>query len=97
MEKVNRAYLNSIILKELAGQYPNKTIRILPLDLSDTKSFEILDSALQKQKPNIKVLINNAGFDRAGLFREMEPAVILSLINLNVMGMTMVNQSCLHI
>ena len=82
-------------LKALAGQYPNKTIRVLPLDLSDTKSFEILDSVLQENNPNIKVLINNAALDRAGLFREMEPADILSIINLNVMGMTMLNQSCL--
>lgn len=82
-------------LKELAQKYPNKNVRVLPLDLSDAKSFELLDCVLKEQQPDIKVLINNAGFDRAGLFRQMKPADILSIINLNTMGMTMVNRSCL--
>ena len=58
-------------LKELANQFPDKKIRILPLDLSSTKSFEILDDVMREEQPNIKVLINNAGVDQAGLFREM--------------------------
>lgn len=82
-------------LKELANEFPNKKIRILPLDLSSTKSFKILDDVMRQQQPNIKVLINNAGVDRAGLFREMKSSDILSLINVNAMGMTMVNRSCL--
>ncbi|MBO0462234.1 SDR family NAD(P)-dependent oxidoreductase [Enterococcus sp. DIV1298c] len=82
-------------LKELAGEYPNKNIRVIALDLSDLRSFDILDTVLQKQKPNIKVLINNAGFDRAGLFREMNTSDILSIINLNVTGMTIINRLCL--
>lgn len=82
-------------LKELASQYPNRKIRVLPLDLSDTKSIETLDEILKEQQPDIKVLINNAGFDRAGLFREMSQKDICSLIELNVTGTTMVSRSCL--
>lgn len=82
-------------LTELAKQFPNRSVRVLPLDLSEIKSFELLDSVLKEQKPDIKVLINNAAYDRAGLFREMKSQEILSLINLNVMGMTMINRSCL--
>ncbi|MCR3759966.1 SDR family NAD(P)-dependent oxidoreductase [Clostridium felsineum] len=81
-------------LKEMANKY-DKKVRVLPLDLSDTKSIEILDGVLSEQRPNIKVLINNAGFDRAGLFREMKYEDIHSIINLNVMGMTMISRSCL--
>lgn len=82
-------------LRELADKYPGKKIRILPLDLSDSSSIKTLDAALQEQQPDIKVLINNAGFDRAGLFREMKHEDILSMINLNAMGTTMVSRSCL--
>lgn len=82
-------------LKELASQYPDRKIRVLPLDLSDTKSIETLDDILKEQHPDIKVLINNAGFDRAGLFREMSQKDIYSLIDLNVTGTTMISRSCL--
>ena len=82
-------------LKELAAQYPNQKVRVLPLDLANSKSIDILEEALKEAKPNIKVLINNAGFDRAGLFREMKYNDIYALINLNVMGTTMISRSCL--
>ena len=82
-------------LKELANQFPDKKVRILPLDLSSTKSFEILDDVMREHQPNIKVLINNAGVDQAGLFREMKSERIVSLIDVNVKGITMVNRSCL--
>ena len=83
------------MLKELASQYPNRMIRVVPLDMSDTKSFETLDELLKEQNPDIKVVINNAGFDRAGLFREMSSKDIYSLIDLNVTGTTMISRSCL--
>lgn len=83
------------MLKELASQYPNRTIRVLPLDLSDTKSIETLDELLKELSPDIKVVINNAGFDRAGLFREMSQKDIYSLIDLNVTGTTMISRCCL--
>jgi len=83
------------MLKELASQYPDRAIRVLPLDLSDTKSIETLDELLKELSPDIKVVINNAGFDRAGLFREMSTKDIYSLIDLNVTGTTMISRSCL--
>lgn len=82
-------------LKDLAAKFPNQKVRILPLDLSNAKSIEILDEVLRENQPNIKVLINNAGFDRAGLFREMKQKDIYSLINLNITGTTMISRSCL--
>ncbi|MDO4554123.1 MAG: SDR family NAD(P)-dependent oxidoreductase [Lachnospiraceae bacterium] len=82
-------------LKELAIKYSDRKIRVLPLDLALSQSFEMLDQVLNEQNPNIKVLINNAGFDRAGLFHKMKYTDIYSLINVNVMGMTMINRCCL--
>ncbi|MDO5292734.1 MAG: SDR family NAD(P)-dependent oxidoreductase [bacterium] len=82
-------------LKELADGYSDKKIRILPLDLSDKQSIDTLEMILRELQPNIKVLINNAGFDRAGLFREMKTKDIYSLMDVNVMGMTMISRSCL--
>lgn len=82
-------------LKELAAKFPNQKVRVLPLDLSNEKSIEILDEVLRENQPNIKILINNAGFDRAGLFREMSYGDIQSLMDINVKAMTMISRSCL--
>lgn len=82
-------------LKELEANHPNRKIRVLPLDLSLTESFKTLDSVLSETKPNIKALINNAGVDCPGLFRDMKSKDIISLINVNVMGMTMISRCCL--
>jgi len=82
-------------LKELAEQHPKLNVRVLPLDLSDTKSFQKLDEVLKEQNPDIRVLINNAGYDKPGLFREMSHKDIISLINLNAMGTTMISRCCL--
>lgn len=79
-------------LQELASRYPERKFRALPLDLSNTSSYEQLDALLHELKPEVKILINNAGFEREGLFREMSSADILAMINLNITGMTMVNR-----
>lgn len=82
-------------LKELAAQYPQRAIRVLPLDLSDTNSFQKLGDILSEQNPDVRVLINNAGYDKAGLFREMSQKDITTLINMNAMGATMISRCCL--
>ena len=46
-------------------------------------------------KPNIKLVINNAGFDRAGNFRNMENKDIYSIIDINTIGMSMISKCCL--
>lgn len=82
-------------LKELAAQFPLRAIRVLLLDLSDTNSFQKLGDILSEQNPDVRVLINNAGYDKAGLFREMSQKDITTLINLNAMGATMISRCCL--
>ena len=82
-------------LKELAEQHPQLKVRVVPLDLSDTRSMERFEDLLQEQQPDIRVLINNAGYDKSGLFREMKLTDIYSLMNLNVMGTTMISRLCL--
>ena len=82
-------------LKELAEQHPQQKVRVVPLDLADTHSMETFEKLLDEQKPDIRVLINNAGYDKPGLFREMKLADIYSLMNLNAMGTTMMSRLCL--
>lgn len=82
-------------LKELAAQYPDRKFRTLSLDLSAPESFEKLETLLKEEKPNIKVVINDAGFDRAGFFRDMSAKDIYSMLNLNAVGTTMMTRCCL--
>ncbi|PTL09861.1 short-chain dehydrogenase [Staphylococcus gallinarum] len=82
-------------LKELAYNYSRNKFRILSLDLSNRQSFEKLNNLLDEIKPNIKLVINNAGFDRAGNFRNMENKDIYSIIDINTIGMSMISKCCL--
>ena len=45
-------------LKELAEQHPQLKVRVVPLDLSDTRSMETFENLLKEQKPDIRLLIN---------------------------------------
>lgn len=50
---------------------------------------------LDEIKPNIKLVIINAGFDRVGNFRNMENKDIYSIIDINTIGMSMISKCCL--
>lgn len=52
-------------LRELAGQLP-VPLKILPLDLCREDSLEILKATLEKEKPEVKLLVNSAGYGKIG-------------------------------
>ena len=51
---------------------------------------EYAKTLLDQEKTNIKILVNNAGFERTGAFASMENSDILSMVELNVKGFTMI-------
>lgn len=82
-------------LEAFAREHRQITIRPVALDLAQNGSYDVLEQLLEQEKPNIKLLINNAGFERPGKFSTMKKSDILSMIDLNVKGFTMVNRVCL--
>ena len=82
-------------LKQLTMQYTNIKFKLLVLDLSKKESFSNLSRILKEENPIIQILINNAGFEKEGRFDEMPITDIISIINLNIMGMTLLNSVCL--
>lgn len=52
-------------LRELARQLP-VPLRIFPLDLCDEKDLKSLDEALREKKPEVKLLVNSAGYGKIG-------------------------------
>lgn len=82
-------------LEALAKKHLPKTIVPVTADLSDEKSYAMIAEKLKKTQANIKVLINNAGYERSGAFSSMQDGDILNMISVNIKGMTMVQRICL--
>lgn len=82
-------------LEKFAEEHKQIKIRPVALDLPNNVSYEELKELLFKEQPNIKILVNNAGFERPGDFVTMKESDILSMIDLNVKGFTMINRTCL--
>lgn len=81
-------------LDDFSKTCSNINIRVLALDLGNNSSFIALDEILQKENPEIQVLVNNAGYEKTGDFDKMNTDDIMAMINLNVKGMTAMNRLC---
>ncbi len=82
-------------LREVAKKYPDKKCVIIPMDMADMNSFKILEEKLKANKPQIKVLINDAGVSAGGQFVDMKLESMLKIIDLNCKGATAVTKVCL--
>ena len=82
-------------LEALAAQFPGKTLRPVPLDLTDPSAVRTLERLLEKEKPALSLLINNAGFGRLCDFPESEPGDQTGMIDLNCRALTAVTRCCL--
>lgn len=47
-------------MEQLITELPYQHFRILPLDLSSEEAYREFESILHSEKPNIRILINNA-------------------------------------
>lgn len=63
-------------------------LRILPLDLTQETSLETYKSLLEAEKPDVKLLVNNAGYGLFGEFESMELSNQLGIIDLNDKALT---------
>lgn len=82
-------------LEQLTEQFLDVKIRPIPLDVGNDNSYEEFAQLLKEERPDIKILINNAGYEKSGRFMKMEMKDILSMINVNIKGMTAINRICL--
>lgn len=58
-------------------------VRPLPLDLCAQESFDTLAALLQKEQPDVKLLVNASGFGKFGRFEKIPLADELRMIDLN--------------
>lgn len=63
-------------------------VRPMSLDLQDKGSFSVYRELLEREKPEISVLVNAAGFGLFGVFTEMDMEKQLDSIDLNARALT---------
>ena len=77
-------------LEKLAVNLPGWTVECLPMDLCDPMSFVALQEKLNTQKPEVALLINNAGCGYLGRVGETETTRQTRMVDLNVRALTAV-------
>lgn len=69
--------------------------RALAMDLTGSDWLEELKDVLAREKPEISLLINNAGIGKTGDFTGLGEAHVQELLDLNVMALTQNTYACL--
>lgn len=81
-------------LLELAKKSEIKVVPI-SLDLTDEKCIKELETMLESQKPDIRVLINNAGFGKLGYVYEIDYSEQMKMVMLNNAALTALCSMCI--
>ena len=82
-------------LEALAASLPERRFRVLPLDLCREDSFEALREELAQEKPDLRLLVNNAGCGYLANIGEGPLGDQTRMVDLNVRAMTAVTHLCL--
>ena len=74
-------------LLELASTLKNKAV-VISLDLARESSLKKLGQKILREKPDIRYLVNNAGFGSTGSVYELDSDFQIKMIDLNVRALT---------
>lgn len=69
-------------LKNLRRQLP-VPLRILPLDLTSEDAFHVIRRELKERKPDVKLLVNSAGYGKIGNVGDLSLADETGMVRLN--------------
>ena len=81
-------------LETLAGQV-DIPVRPISLDLLDNASFDRLEALLAEEKPNIKLLVNAAGFGKFGAYSQIPIRDDARMIDLNCKALVLITRLAL--
>ena len=73
----------------------SKPVRILSFDITDNQGVSDYVNLLESEKADVKLLINNAGFGKLGLFYELSKEDNAGMIRLNCEALTVMTSICL--
>jgi short-subunit dehydrogenase len=68
---------------------------VITTDLTERQGIEGIVHRLDQERPDIKVLVNNAGFGKKGKFTDIELQDYLDMIDLNVRAVVHLTYQCL--
>lgn len=96
-ECLNEIWVIARRQERLAALQQEVKTRLRPLawDLTEQRSICQLASLLKKQKPNVRVLINGAGFGKIGSYSHITPEQCDQMINLNCRAAVALTQTVL--
>lgn len=81
-------------LEALKEQVP-VPVRPIPLDLCDAAAFDTVAALLEAEKPNIKLLVNAAGFGKFGAYHKVSLHDESRMIDLNCKALVLMTRLCL--
>ena len=70
-------------------------IRPIPLDLCDSESFHTIETLLAAEKPNIRLLVNAAGFGKFGAYHKVSLEDEARMIDLNCKALVLMTRLCI--
>ena len=77
-------------LNALKEKYGESKIFPISLDLTKDESYKALSDMLESERPEVKILVNNAGYGTLGDFDSMDTASQTGMIDLNNKALTAV-------
>lgn len=83
------------LLREIAEAHPDKTVAAISLDLAKEESIDVFEQLLKENNPEIKVLVNNAGFGKCEDFFSSNRRSQTDMIDLNCRALTGITRLCL--
>ena len=81
-------------LEEVAAEI-KLTSRVISLDLSSIDELSQFKGLLEENTPDIKLLVNCAGYGRSGSFEELDCDEQLGMVDVNCRALTAVTKLCL--
>ena len=70
-------------------------VRPLVLDLCESSSFETIEKLLETEKPNVKLLVNAAGFGKFGAYHKVSLRDECRMIDLNCKALVLMTRLCI--
>ena len=67
-------------------------VRVIPLDLCDSASFSALETLLASEKPNVRLLVNAAGFGKFGSWHKVSVTDDCRMIDLNCKALVLMTR-----
>ncbi len=71
------------------------TVRPVVLDLCEPESFQTIEKMLEAEKPNIRLLVNAAGFGKFGAYHKVSMTDESRMIDLNCKAVVLMTRLCI--